>query len=75
MNLFANQLRHYTLFQIMYPRTMLPKPNQIKLLPKPHEIKLLCPVCKAPTTCHKINEQNKKDAAIKKAIKESIEFR
>lgn len=70
MNPFLIQLRNYTLFQIMNPHKMLPRPYQIKLLPKPK-----CPVCKAPTTCHKINEQNKKDAAIKKAIKESIKFR
>ena len=70
MNPFFNQLRNYTLFQIMNPHKMLPRPKIFKLLPKPK-----CPVCKAPTTCHKINEQNKKDAAIKKAIKESIEFR
>ena len=66
MNPFFNQLRNYTMFQIMKPYKLLPPPK--------------CPVCKAPIQaiglfCHKINNELKKDAAIAKAIKESIEFR
>jgi hypothetical protein len=49
---------------------MLPKPNEIKLLPKPK-----CLICEAPMRCNKINNKIKRDAAVKKAIKESIEFR
>ena len=66
MNPFFNQLRKYTMFQIMKPYKLLPPPK--------------CPVCKAPMQgmglyCHKINNKLKRDAAVKKIIKESIEFR
>ena len=61
-----SQFRNYTMFQIMKPYKLLPKPNEIKLLPKPK-----CPVCKAIMPCHKINNKLKNE----KAIKESIEFR
>ncbi len=70
MNPFLIQMRKYTLFQIMKPYTLLPKPK-----PPPK-----CPVCKVVLKgkelyCDKTNNKLKKDAAIQKAIKESIEFR
>jgi hypothetical protein len=65
-----SQFRNYTMFQIMNPHKMLPKHKPFKLLPKPKPPPK-CLICEAPMRCHKI----KRDAAVKKAIKESIEFR
>lgn len=69
-----SQFRNYTMFQIMNPHKMLPKPKFFKLLPKPKPPPK-CLICEAPMRCHKINNKLKRDAAVKKAIKESIEFR
>ncbi len=65
-----SQFRNYTMFQIMNPHKMLPKHKPFKLLAPPK-----CLICEAPNICHKINNKIKRDAAVKKAIKESIEFR
>jgi hypothetical protein len=63
-----SQLRNYTMFQIMNP--CFPKHKPFKLLAPPK-----CLICQAPKRCHKINNKIKRDAAVKKAIKQSIEFR
>lgn len=67
-----SQFRNYTMFQIMNP--CFPKPKFFKLLPKPKPPPK-CLICEAPMRCHKINNKLKRDAAVKKIIKESIEFR
>ena len=69
-----SQIRNYTMFQIMNPHKMLPKHKPFKLLSKPKPPPK-CLICEAPMRCHKINNKIKRDAAVKKAIKESIEFR
>ena len=67
-----SQFRNYTMFQIMNP--CFQKPKFFKLLPKPKPPPK-CLICEAPMKCHKINNKLKRDAAVKKIIKESIEFR
>ena len=61
MNLLFNQIRKYTLLQIMQ-LPLLPKPKApMPLLPKPKAPVILCEQCKKN--------------AVKKAIEESIKFR
>ena len=81
MNLLFNQIRKYTLLQIMQlpllpkskaPMSLLPKSKApMPLLPKPKAPMPLLPKPKAPVI---LCEQCKKNA-VKKAIEESIKFR